>query len=43
MADFKLFITVDNVITSVAIFGGIIINLIALETDWCNVSGYHFT
>lgn len=41
MADFELFITLDNVITFVAIFGGIII--IALAKHWFDVSGYHFT
>lgn len=42
MADFELFITVYNVITFVAIFGGIIIIIniiIALATGRFDVSG----
>lgn len=38
MADFELFNTVYNVITFVAIFGGILI--IALAKHWFNVSGW---
>lgn len=38
MADFELFNTVYNVITFVAIFGGILI--IALAKHWFDVSGW---
>lgn len=41
MADFEFLSTVYNVITFVAIFGGILI--IALAKHWFDVSGSHFT
>lgn len=39
-SQFALFITVNIRITFIAIFDGIII-LIALETDWFDVSGFY--
>lgn len=39
---FALFITINVVITSIAIFDGIII-LIALATDWFDVSGFYLS
>lgn len=39
---FALFITVNVVITFIAIFDGIII-LIALATDWFDVSGFYLS
>lgn len=39
---FALFITVNIVITYIAIFDGIII-LIALATDWFDVSGFYLS
>lgn len=41
-SQFALFITVNVVITFIAIFDGIII-LIALATDWFDVSGFYLS
>lgn len=46
MADFELFITVYNVIILLlylVVLLLLIFFIIALETDWFDVSGYYFT
>lgn len=40
-SQFALFITVNVVLTFLAVFDGIIIIFIALATDWFDVSGFY--